>query len=103
VQIVAGKEHKVLHLRGFLGMANGPALRDAALKMALGPAGADAASRIHVEAGELEGADASILQVLAAFEAESQRRGRTLAIGGLRASVELQWQAAGWPGFSRRS
>jgi anti-anti-sigma regulatory factor len=103
VQIIQDKEHKVLHLRGALGMANGPALRDAALKMSVGPTGADAGGRIHVDMSAVEGADVAALQILAAFDAESARRGRHIEVTGLPITVERQWEAAGWGGFARRN
>ena len=99
VEIVSGEQHKVLHLRGPLGLANGRALRDAALKMAVSPTGADATGRIHVDVSELETTDVAIVQVLAALHAESARRGRMLDVTGLRNVAQEEWQAAGWAGF----
>ncbi len=103
VQIVSDKDHKVLHLRGALGMANGPALRDAALKMSVGPTGADASGRIHVDMSGVESVDVAAFQILAAFDAESVRRGRQLAVTGLPGTVEHEFQAAGWCGLAQRS
>jgi anti-anti-sigma regulatory factor len=99
VEVVAGDQHKVLHLRGRLGTANGSVLRDAALKMALGPTGADSSRRIHVDMSELEGADVGAVQILVAFQAEAARRGRRFKLIGLREQVQQEWAAAGWDGF----
>ncbi len=99
VEIVSGEQHKVLHLRGPLGLANGRGLRDAALKMAVSPTGADATGRIHINASELETTDVAIVQVLAAMHAESTRRGRTMEVTGLRDAVQKEWLAAGWESF----
>jgi anti-anti-sigma regulatory factor len=103
VEIVSDKDHKVLHLRGVLGMSNGPALRDAALKMSVGPAGADASGRIHVDMSGVESAEVAAFQILAAFDAESRRRGRHIEVTGLPVTVEHEFRAAGWCGFSPRS
>lgn len=99
VEVISGKGHKVLHLRGSVGIANGRMLRDAALKMAVGPTGADASHRVHIDMSDLQGVDVAAIQILAAMDAECVRRGRTIEVAGLRDAVRQQWIRAGWQGI----
>lgn len=95
----------VLCLRGSLGVADASALRAAATRFARPPAGRAAAdiSPIdisQVDISELASLDVSVMQILAALEAEFARQGRRLEMRGSPEAVRRQWESAGWSGFT---
>jgi anti-anti-sigma regulatory factor len=51
----------------------------------------------------VESAEVAAFQILAAFDAESRRRGRQIEVTGLPVTVEREFRAAGWCGFAPRS
>ena len=80
-------------------MGDAQALCDIAIRFTgnVGESGVNAAC---VDLSAMEGADAAVLQVLTALDAEFQRRSWQLQVEGPAEAVEIQWRKAGWPGFS---
>jgi anti-anti-sigma regulatory factor len=99
LEIVSREDLLVLCLRGSLGIADAPALRDAALRFTenVGASGAESAC---VDLSAVEGVDTGVLQVLAALDAEFARWKWRIIVERPPEAVESQWRKAGWPGFS---
>ncbi len=104
VEIVAREGNRegnnVLCLRGALGVADASSLRAAAMRFARPPAARAAAELSQIDLSELASLDVSVVQILAALEAEFARQGRRLEMLGSPEAVRRQWESAGWSGFA---
>ncbi len=119
VEIVAREGARVLWLRGPLGIGEASALRAAATRFARpspaakqsitatqsGAPGPSAAAKQcpAVDISEVESLDASVVQILAALDADFARQGRRLEMRGSPEAVRRQWESAGWSGFAAES